>query len=216
MRGNVTSDDYQPAKGLLVTKTQIENTNWKTVTTLSPAWAQPTKVVDKNGRVAETTYDPLGRTSGVWDPGVPRTATSTPQIKFTYTFDPDRKTYPYVVTESLNAGGGTDVSYQFYDGMRRPRQTQEGAVGGGRVVSDTIYDEYGNVSTSYAGHAEPGTASGRTRVTARRSCRRRARRRPPRSPTLWVARSSCGSTSPRPGSRAPTSRRPTRTTARTT
>ncbi|XVU28290.1 polymorphic toxin-type HINT domain-containing protein [Actinoplanes sp. CA-054009] len=169
VRGNTTTYAYTPANKLVTQKTETNSLGWVTTTVLNPAWSVPTKVVegpatkltDISTRNTETTYDPLGRALQVWEPGWPRVNSTTPAShSFTYYFDANRKTYPHVKTASLNAGGGTNVSFQVYDGMLRPRQTQVEAVGGGRVVADTIYDQFGRVEATYAGHTEPGDVSG--------------------------------------------------------
>ncbi|WP_164842528.1 polymorphic toxin-type HINT domain-containing protein [Actinoplanes solisilvae] len=163
VRGNVTTDEYTPANGLPTQKKQTNSLNWATTTTLQPAWSVPTKITDMNSRVTDVTYDALGRTSEVWEPGWTKSAHPTQPIsKFTYVFHTDRNNYPYVKSEVLNAGGGVDVAYDIYDGMLRPRQTQKRAAGsdGGRVVTDTLYDAWGNASMTFPAHAEPDAPSG--------------------------------------------------------
>ncbi|MBM2615793.1 HNH endonuclease [Actinoplanes sp. LDG1-06] len=161
VRGNTVTNVYSPDNGLVTLKTQTTNLNWITKTEINPAWSAPTKVTDYNNRVTETQYDALGRIWKVWDPGWTRKTTSTPpKAQYTYAFDADRKSYPYVRTDALNSAGGTDTSYVIYDGLLRSRQTQKAAVGEGRVVSDTLYDQYGNAYMSFGAHAEPGNASG--------------------------------------------------------
>jgi hypothetical protein len=115
----------------------------------------------RRGPGSATRTDALGRTSQVWDTGWPRSEHATqPSTTFAYYYSPGRSSYPYVKIEALNAGGGTDISYQIYDGMLRSRQTQKPAVGGGRVVTDTLYDAYGRAETTFRAHAEPGDPSG--------------------------------------------------------
>ncbi|MBM2623800.1 hypothetical protein JIG36_50760 [Actinoplanes sp. LDG1-06] len=161
VRGNTTTTDYTPAQGLVTEQKVTTQQGWINTTTMYPYWGVPGKVTDPNGRISEGTYDPLGRTSKVWDAGWTRAEhPSEPLATFTYFYDPDRKTYPYVKSATLNAGGGTDTTYEIYDGMLRPRQKQKAAVGGGRVVSDTLYDSYGRAAMTFSSHTEPGTESG--------------------------------------------------------
>ncbi|MBW6440031.1 hypothetical protein KZ829_40540 [Actinoplanes hulinensis] len=161
VRRNTVTNAYTPANSLVTRKTQTTNLGWVTTTDINPAWSAPAKITDINNRVADVAYDPLGRTSQVWDAGWTRAANpNNPLKKFTYVFSPTRSTYPYIKTEALNVTGGTDTSYVIYDGMMRNRQSQSAAVGGGRVVTDTLYDEYGFASMSYAAHAEPDAPSG--------------------------------------------------------
>ena len=161
VRGNTTTTAYSPAKSLMTKRTDTTQQGWVTTQEMYPYWGVPGKVTDPNGRVAEGTYDALGRTAEVWAVGWTRADHgSQPSTRFSYYYSPDRSSYSYVKTEALNAGGGTDVSYQIFDGLLRPRQTQNAAVGGGRVVTDTLYDGYGRAEMTFAAHAEPGNPSG--------------------------------------------------------
>ncbi|WP_229068507.1 polymorphic toxin-type HINT domain-containing protein [Actinoplanes sp. DH11] len=166
-RGNTVTTKYLPATSLVTQKTQTTNLGWETTTDINPAWAAPTKIKDHNNRITEVTYDALGRTAAVWDPGWKRVLETTPpSTRFTYVFDAGRGSYPYVKTEKLNAAGGTDVSYAIYDGLLRPRQSQSAAVkggadnGAGRVVTDTHYDAWGRAYMAFGAHTEPGAPSG--------------------------------------------------------
>lgn len=160
-RGLVKTSAYSPANGLVTQKTETSSMGWVTTTKLNPAWSAVVQIADVNNRVTDVAYDPLGRTWKTWNPGWTKDSHSTqPTATYTYVFSPDRNTYPYVKTEALNSGGGTDVAYTIYDGFLRSRQTQKAAVGGGRVVTDTLYDQFGNAQMAYGAHAEPGTQSG--------------------------------------------------------
>ncbi len=161
VRGNTTTTTYSPADSLPTLKTETTQQGWVSTTGLYPYWGVPGKITDPNGRVTEGTYDPLGRTWKLWDPGWTRADhPNEPLTTFTYYFDPTRKSYPHVKTEALNTGGTIETSYQIFDGLLRERQTQKRAIGGGRIVSDTIYDSYGRVEMTFAAHAEPGNVSG--------------------------------------------------------
>ncbi|RSM41123.1 hypothetical protein DMB66_56465, partial [Actinoplanes sp. ATCC 53533] len=168
VRGNTTTSDYTPADSITTKRVDtIKRADttlpaWTTTTEFHPAWASPTKITDLNNRINEAVYDPLGRTSQVWEQGWPRADHgTTPSITYTYAFDPERKQYPYVKTEALNVSGGTDVTYDIYDGLLRPRQTQkESAVDGLRVVTDNLYDRHGRIEMSFGAHSEPGAPSG--------------------------------------------------------
>ncbi|MET8151340.1 polymorphic toxin-type HINT domain-containing protein [Actinoplanes sp. NPDC049668] len=161
VRANTTTTVYTPENGLLNKRTQTTQQGWVTTEEIHPYWGVPGKVTDLNGRTAEGTYDALGRTTKVWETGWPRSEhPDRPSTAFTYYYSPQRTSYPYVKTEALNSGGGTTVTYQIYDGMLRPRQTQKVAVGGGRIVSDTLYDSYGRTELTFSAHAEPGDPSG--------------------------------------------------------
>ncbi|GHJ48347.1 hypothetical protein Cs7R123_56890 [Catellatospora sp. TT07R-123] len=171
VKGNVTTVTYTPAVGGPVTSVSSKITaagatpyNWVTSTDTNPFWGSTTKTVDANSKVtAEVEYDALGRTTNVWKLGWDRAGhLTTPGARYSYTFAPNRDSYPSVKTETLNPDGNYITSYQILDGMLRPRQTQSIAMNGSgdRVVSDTIYDEYGNAAISYPAHAEPGAPAG--------------------------------------------------------
>jgi RHS repeat-associated protein len=162
-RGLVTTSVYSPSTGLATQKTQTSSMDWTTTTKLNPAWSSVVQISDVNSRVTDVAYDALGRTWKTWDPGWTKASHATqPAATYTYVFSQDRNTYPYVKTEALNSGGGTDVSYAIYDGFLRSRQTQKAAVGGdgGRVITDTQYDQFGQASLALGAHGEPGTPSG--------------------------------------------------------
>ncbi|MFJ3492991.1 DNA/RNA non-specific endonuclease [Streptomyces sp. NPDC086091] len=97
---------------------------------------------DVNGKKATMEYDPLGRLLKVWeidrDP-----ASQTPTATYDYTV---RRDGPTVITSrSLKDNGEYAVSYEILDGLLRGRQTQDEAVGTGRIVNDVLYDSAGRV-----------------------------------------------------------------------
>ncbi|MER7758327.1 polymorphic toxin-type HINT domain-containing protein [Streptomyces sp. NPDC097619] len=100
----------------------------------------PLTETDANGKKATMQYDPLGRLLKVWeidrDP-----ATQTPNAEYDYLVRRDGPTV--VTTRSLKDNGQYAVSYELLDGLLRERQTQDEAVGDGRVVNDTFYDTAG-------------------------------------------------------------------------
>ncbi|GKQ41206.1 hypothetical protein ALMP_77240, partial [Streptomyces sp. A012304] len=100
----------------------------------------PKKETDANGKSATMEYDPLGRLLKVWeidrDP-----ATQTPSATYDYTV---RRDGPTIVTSrTLKDNGKYAVSYEILDGLLRERQTQDEAVGAGRIVNDSFYDSIG-------------------------------------------------------------------------
>ncbi|WIM96410.1 RHS repeat-associated core domain-containing protein [Actinoplanes oblitus] len=161
LRGNTSSIAYSPATGPVLKKTTTTQQGWVSSDELNPYWGLPWKATDANGKVSEATYDGLGRVSAAWNKGWSRTSNpSKPSSKYEYVYSATRSAYPYVKTEALNAGGGYTVSYNILDGFLRPRQTQAAAVGGGRVVTDTLYDAAGRAETTFQAHAEPDSPSG--------------------------------------------------------
>ncbi|MEU5783623.1 RHS repeat-associated core domain-containing protein [Micromonospora lupini] len=164
VRGNTTTTVYTPASGGPVTQEQMTAAapyNWVTTKQREPYRGNITRTTDPNGGVVDTAYDALGRNWRVWNVGWPYADhQSSPSVEYTYTLASNRDAYPYTTTRTLHAGGAYRVTYNILDSLLRERQTQTAGVGGGIVVTDTIYDKLGRGATSYGAHAEPGTPSG--------------------------------------------------------
>ncbi|WP_444951904.1 RHS repeat-associated core domain-containing protein [Micromonospora ureilytica] len=167
IKGNVTATAYTPAVGGPVTKVSTTGPapfNWTSSAETNPYWGSTTKTTDPNGKVtAQVQYDALGRTSKVWKLGWSNESNpNKPFAQYTYNFATNRDSYPYVTSQVLNADANYVTSYQILDGLLRPRQTQSLSMSGSgsRVVTDTIYDEFGRAATSYGAHAEPDAPSG--------------------------------------------------------
>ncbi|WP_407651504.1 RHS repeat-associated core domain-containing protein [Actinoplanes sandaracinus] len=165
IRNNVSEATYVPAVGGPVTKVSTKNPlSWTSTVDTNPYWGSATKQTDPNGRItADVDYDAMGRVARVWKLGWTRAANATkPSAQYEYKFAANRDAYPYVRSQTLNAAANYITSYQISDALLRPRQTQTLSKGGGgdRVVTDTIYDEFGRAATSYGAHAEPGAPSG--------------------------------------------------------
>ncbi|MFF5974398.1 ricin-type beta-trefoil lectin domain protein [Streptomyces sp. NPDC012769] len=120
---------------------------------LEPGRAVTLKTTDANGHVSTAKYDPLGRLSEAWAPG--RT-TGVPDFRAEYTIpqpvpdtnDPDggeTRLPPFVTTYSRGYEDRVEKSVTIYDGLGRERQTQEEADGGGRLITDTLYNSAGEV-----------------------------------------------------------------------
>ncbi|MDX3244808.1 polymorphic toxin-type HINT domain-containing protein [Streptomyces sp. ME18-1-4] len=115
----------------------------------------PLTETDANGKTATMQYDPLGRLLKVWeidrDP-----ATQTPTATYDYAV---RRDGPTITTaRTLKDDGEYAVSYEILDGLMRERQTQDEAVGTGRIVNDTFYDSAGRKwkeNEGYYNTAEP-------------------------------------------------------------
>ncbi|MEU8167151.1 RHS repeat-associated core domain-containing protein [Micromonospora sp. NPDC049004] len=166
-RGNVTTKAYLPASGgplrKLTTTTADPNggSGWVSTIESEPYRGSPVRTTDPNGRVTDIEYDALGRTAQVWKIGWAKADhPNSPSARYDYTFAAARNAYPYTTSRTLHAGGGYTTSYQIFDALLRARQVQTAAVGGGRVVTDTLYDKAGRAVTTYSAHAEPGTPSG--------------------------------------------------------
>ncbi|UWM49135.1 polymorphic toxin-type HINT domain-containing protein [Streptomyces carpaticus] len=151
-RANTTS--FSPATGFPTRVTETTppategdaTTAQRSVTEVDPLRGLPVKVTDTNGKVTDLSYDAFGRSSKVWLPD--RTTSATPNFEFTYRFAENQ---PVVVgTKTLGNQGRQDTSYVLYDGFLRERQTQAPGPQGGRLLTDTFYDERGLVAKSFA------------------------------------------------------------------
>ncbi|GII88355.1 hypothetical protein Ssi03_63450 [Sphaerisporangium siamense] len=159
--GATTRTSYTPATGLLTLKQETNALGHVTRTEIEPAWGLAKATTDVNGKRADLAYDPLGRLTGAWLPGRARaTSPATPNMKFGYQVRTDGPTT--VTTSTLRADGTTyTTGYALYDGLLRPRQAQEPAPGGGRLVNDTFYDTRGLVyktNADYYTEGAPGNA----------------------------------------------------------
>ncbi|WP_370372383.1 DddA-like double-stranded DNA deaminase toxin [Catenulispora sp. GP43] len=161
-----TTTVYNPATQELPTSIDVAgpdaagNPNWHTVTTYDPTRMLPQIVTDINGRKTFTTHDALGRTSAVWLPGRTTSTTYPPQIpanvKYSYTINGyipgSASTVPpsFTETDTLREDGNTYSSTTtLTDSLGRVRQVQTTPTSddNGRVISDTVYDTLGRVST---------------------------------------------------------------------
>ncbi len=166
IKGGKTTTNYTPADSGPTTKkiTTLSPLQWESTIALAPYWGSPTISTDPNKKnVTTREYDALGRFVRGWDSGWTRAAhPNTPGVRNTYVYAPGRDAYPYIKTEALHAGGGYRVGYTILDGFLRARQTQSAALDGTarRLVTDSNYDEYGRVATTYEQHVEDGVPGG--------------------------------------------------------
>ncbi|MFE4177047.1 polymorphic toxin type 28 domain-containing protein [Streptomyces sp. NPDC056909] len=140
-----TTTTYVPddtGYGPLTRATSTDPMLYSTVTDMDPAWSTATKVTDANGNVTEWSFDALGRLRSVWKPDRSRTLGDAATIAYVYNINNDKETW--VRTDALKADGQTyNSSYEILDGLLRSRQTQVPAPNGGRVISETLYDDRG-------------------------------------------------------------------------
>ncbi|MGC9496975.1 polymorphic toxin-type HINT domain-containing protein [Streptomyces sp. WG7] len=154
---NTTRTAYVPASGSLPVKTVVTNPKGHTDTTeLDPARGLALAKEDTNKRRQVLEYDALGRLVKTWSPDRDP-ATQTPDAEFGYTVTPDA---PVVITtKKLLERGDYRVTYDIYDGALRLRQTQQPALDGGRVITDTFYDSRGLVWKENGAHFNSQDAS---------------------------------------------------------
>jgi RHS repeat-associated protein len=157
--GNHSTTAYTPASGGPVTQTTATNPlGWVTTTDYEPAWGLELGETDPNGRRTDLAYDGLGRLTSVWLPGRNK-GTQTPNTSYAYTV---RTNGTVAVRTSALTPDGTYVdSYDLFDGLLRPRQTQDPAPGpdGGRIITDTFYDSAGRAYKANSAYATNGAPS---------------------------------------------------------
>lgn len=140
------STEYTPAlTGPLTAITAIDPLDRKVITSFAPAWQTPLATVDDaNTARTDVTYDGLGRLLKAWLPGRAKaTYPNAPSIEHSYLL---RNTAPTAIVSKTLLPSGT-TSYRTHiallDGLLRERQTQTQATGGGRVLTDTVYNSRG-------------------------------------------------------------------------
>ncbi|MFK0121322.1 RHS repeat domain-containing protein [Streptomyces sp. NPDC090994] len=128
--------------GPLTSKTSTDPKLYTSTTEVDPAWGTATKTTDANGNITEWAFDALGRLRSVWKPDRSRALDDAASITYAYSVNNDKETW--VRTDALKADGKTyNSSYEIFDGLLRPRQKQMPSPNGGRVISETLYDDRG-------------------------------------------------------------------------
>ncbi|MFC1440374.1 RHS repeat-associated core domain-containing protein [Streptacidiphilus sp. N1-10] len=132
---------------------------WTATKTLDPARGLTLTSTDQNARTTTASYDALGRTTAVWQPG--RTTSQPPSTLYSYTDahvkDPaktgDVAVPATVTTKNLrvdNGGVTANSTYlgsiQIMNGFGEVRQVQANStvsLSADRLISDTLYDSHG-------------------------------------------------------------------------
>ncbi|MEV0695094.1 hypothetical protein, partial [Streptomyces sp. NPDC050388] len=128
--------------GPLTSKTTTDPKLYSSTTEMDPAWGTAVKSTDANGNVTEWSFDALGRLRSVWKPDRSRALGDAASIVYAYSVNNNKETW--VRTDALKRDGKTyNSSYEIFDGLLRSRQKQGPAPNGGRVISETLYDDRG-------------------------------------------------------------------------
>ncbi|KUH36238.1 MULTISPECIES: polymorphic toxin-type HINT domain-containing protein [Streptomyces] len=152
--GDSTTTTYTPATGPAFEVTQTNAAGHATTTVVDPARGSALSVTDPNNRKTTTTYDALGRITGIWSPSRP--VNQDASARFAYRIEDSK--VPAVHTRVLRDNGTYEDSYALFDGLLRPRQTQSEALGGGRIVTETSYNASGapqETRDAYLAEGEP-------------------------------------------------------------
>ncbi|WP_405487634.1 ricin-type beta-trefoil lectin domain protein [Streptomyces sp. NBC_00096] len=150
---NAVTTSYAPATGPVFSVTSTNALGHTTTTTNEPGRGVPLESTDPNGRKVTKSYDALGRMTAVWTPSQ-KPATDKAAYTFAYQIDVDKT--PVVTSATLRDNGTYAQSMAIYDGLLRPRQTQTEGLGGGRLITDTLYSENGTVRQTNNGYLAEG------------------------------------------------------------
>ncbi|MEV1174529.1 RHS repeat-associated core domain-containing protein, partial [Nonomuraea sp. NPDC049784] len=147
--GNPTTTTYTPTGAGVPTKTVVVNAKQhKTTTFLDGTRGLPERTYDANNAKTEQTYDGLGRLIGVWLPDRSKDGGQTPSIAYSYVYE--RGKAPSIGTGTVKSSTTASWSYQIFDSLLRPMQTQRPTPLGGRLLTDTRYDSRGLAYETYS------------------------------------------------------------------
>ncbi|CAM5723064.1 hypothetical protein SANTM175S_08230 [Streptomyces antimycoticus] len=148
-RTNTTTAYTPETAGPLTSTVTADAKGFPTITTVEPARGSPLKVTDPNKKITETEYDSLGRVTKVWLPN--RSSAVKEKPNYVYGYKVTNASLPWISTGTLKGdGSGYNTTYEIFDSLLRPRQTQEPSPVGGRVISQTLYDDRGLAVSSEA------------------------------------------------------------------
>ncbi|MFD5883214.1 polymorphic toxin-type HINT domain-containing protein [Streptomyces yangpuensis] len=152
---NPVTTVYSPPTGSAFTVTSTNALGHTSTTKNDPGRGVPVEEADANGRKVTTAYDALGRATAVWTPSQ---KPGTDQAAHTFAYEIKEHTPPTVTSAALQDDGTYKQSITIYDGLLRQRQGQTDAVGGGRLITDTLYNTSGTVrrtNNSYLADGKP-------------------------------------------------------------
>lgn len=162
--GHTTQTAYTPAAAGPLTQMDVTNAKGhKAVTVVDASRGLPHKTKDANNRVTEQSYDSLGRLTDVWLANRSSAMGQGANYKFGYSIS---NTEPSWISTSVLGKTQYNTSYEIYDALQRPRQTQTPSPRGGRIVNETLYDERGLAAETNADLWDTTTPSGTLAATA--------------------------------------------------
>lgn len=150
---------YDPPTGQAFRVIEKNSLGHEQTQEVEPGRAVTTKTIDVNGHVTEAKYDPLGRLVEVWGPGRTPSGNAVPDFRAEYAIPAGKP--PYITTHSRGHDNRVEVAVTLYDGLGRERQSQEEATGGGRLITDTLYNSSGEVWQTNNAYYADGTPSGK-------------------------------------------------------
>ncbi|WP_018587892.1 polymorphic toxin-type HINT domain-containing protein [Salinispora arenicola] len=141
--GETSTITYTPATGQAYTVSEENALGHRQTREVEPGRAVSLKTTDVNGRVSEAKYDPLGRLVEAWAAGRTPSTAAVPDFRAEYATPAGKP--PYITTFARGHEDQIETSVTLYDGLGRERQIQEEATGGGRLITDTLYNSSGEV-----------------------------------------------------------------------
>ncbi|WFE24849.1 ricin-type beta-trefoil lectin domain protein [Solwaraspora sp. WMMD791] len=157
--GKTSTTTFEPATGQAYRVTERNSLGHSQTVEVDPGRGVAVRSTDPNGHVSQATYDPLGRLVEAWAPGRTPTAGAIPDFSAEYHLPAGKP--PYVVTRSRGHENRVETTVTLYDGLGRERQSQQEAVGGGRLISDTLYNTSGEIWQTNNAYYADGAPSGR-------------------------------------------------------
>ncbi|MDX3314913.1 RHS repeat-associated core domain-containing protein [Streptomyces sp. ME08-AFT2] len=163
--GSTTSTAFTPTGPGMVTRTIVTNVKgYRVVSYLDAVRGIPLRTYDANLQKTEQTYDGLGRLTAVWLPDRSKDGGQTPSSSFKYVME--RGKAPSIATSSVKSSDTVITTYEIFDSLLRPLQTQKPTPVGGRLLTDARYDSRGLSYESYAGIFDSTTAPNGTYTRA--------------------------------------------------
>ncbi|MDP9796793.1 RHS repeat-associated protein [Catenuloplanes nepalensis] len=141
--GKTSTITYEPASGQAFKVIEKNSLGHSQTQELEPGRGVSVRTTDANNRVSVAEFDALGRLRKAWAPGRTPNATSVPDFEAVYNTQP--KQVPHVITYTRAHDNKVQTAVTFFDGLGRERQSQEEAIGGGRLITDTLYNGSGDV-----------------------------------------------------------------------
>ncbi|HEX5594986.1 MAG TPA: sugar-binding protein, partial [Micromonosporaceae bacterium] len=157
--GKTSTITYSPSIGQAFKVIEKNSLQHEQIQELEPGRAVTLKITDPNGHVSEAKYDPLGRLVEAWGPGRTPSSTAVPDFRAEYSIPVGKP--PYITTRTRGHENRIQTSVTIYDGLGRERQSQEEAIGGGRLITDTLYNSSGEVWQTNNAYFADGTPSGK-------------------------------------------------------
>ncbi|MFY1636231.1 ricin-type beta-trefoil lectin domain protein [Solwaraspora sp. WMMB335] len=156
--GETSTTTFTPATGQTYQVTERNPLGHEQTQEIEPGRGTVGRTTDANGHTSQASYDPLGRLVEAWAPGRAPAPGAVPDFRAEYHLPAGKP--PYVVTKVRGHDSRVQTAVTLYDGLGRERQSQQEAVGGGRLISDTLYNNSGEVWQTNNAYFADGSPSG--------------------------------------------------------